>query len=117
MNFIEIKPPRRFTAGSVEIQHCANVELHPDEQVTFMTETGKEYDVMRKSWGYFATPSINHRLKKFGLRVVLIQDSMNKRFICLVEEGKEGEFRSFLNNDKASILCWFGSDESVEKLI
>jgi len=110
MNFIEIKPPRRFTAGNVEIQHCANVELQPEEQVTFITESGKEYDVMRKSWGYFATPSINHRLKKFGLRAVLIQDSTGKRFVCLVEEGKNEMFLSFLDTDKACILCWLDDD-------
>jgi len=115
MNFTEIKPPRRFVAGDVEVQHCANVALQSDEQVTFITESGKEYDVMRKSWGFFATPSINHRLKNFGLRGVLIQDSADKRFVCLVEEGKEDRFLSFLNTDKARILCWL--DEEIPEII
>jgi hypothetical protein len=117
MKITEIKPPRKFRVPSIEISHCANIELSPDEQVTFVTESGKEYDVMRKSWGYFATPSINNRLKRFGLRAVLIQDSGAKLFVCLVEQGKEEDFLSYLDIDQARILCWLDNDESVQHLV
>jgi hypothetical protein len=110
MKITEIHPPRQFKAGPVEITHCANITLDPDEQVTFVTESGKEYDVVRKSWGYFATPSVNNRLKKFGLKAVLIQDSKDRVFVCLVEEGKEEEFQSYLDRDQASIRCWLDGD-------
>ena len=41
--------------------------LRNNEQLTF--RNGKsEYDVAKKNWGYYATPSINNRLKKFKFR-------------------------------------------------
>ncbi len=110
MKLTELTPPRQFKAGQVEITHYATIELDPDEQVTFVTKSGKEYDVVRKSWGYFATPSVNNRLKKFGLKAVLIQDSKGKAYVCLVEEGKEEEFQSYLDSDQAIIRCWLDDD-------
>ena len=40
------------------------VYLAPNEQLTFVTENKNRYDVARKYWGFYATPSINSRLKK-----------------------------------------------------
>lgn len=113
MNINHIQPPRVFKAG-VHISHCADIELKADEQVTFVTESKKEYDVVRKSWGFFATPSINNRLKKFGFRTAIIEDSIGKIFLCLVEEGKEEEFESFLKSDESHIFCWL-DDQFIKK--
>ncbi len=106
MKIYEIVPPRRYFVRSIEISHCANINLNPDEQVTFTTNSGKEYDVMKKSWGFIATPSINNRLKNFGYKTALIEDSTGKLFICLVEEDKEDEFRQYLLHDNAKIQRW-----------
>jgi len=106
MNIDEIVPPRKYSVRSIEISHCANIFLNPDEQVTFTTDSGKEYDVMKKSWGFFATPSINNRLKNFGYKTALIKDSTGKMFICLVEEDKVEEFHQYLELDKGKIQCW-----------
>jgi len=115
MKIDEIIPPRRFKVGSGEIHHCANIQLDPDEQVTFVTDSGREYDIMKKSWGFFATPSLNSRLKKFGFRTALVEDSGEKRFICLVEADKEEEFSGYLEQDNAKVLCWL-SDSSYSLL-
>ena len=50
--------PRRFAVGNadkIEIRDCGNLALEPDEQVTLVTESGAEYDVARKDWGFYAT--------------------------------------------------------------
>ena len=64
-------PPRRFAAGfgprPIEMRDYGRLELDPDEQVTFTTPRGGEYDVARKDWGFYATPSLNGRLRGFGL--------------------------------------------------
>ena len=82
-------PPRTFMVGQgVEIKDCGRVSLDADEQLTFVTESGAEYDVARKDWGFYASPSLNGRLKQFGLRGVLIQNKESKRyFLLLVEKG------------------------------
>src|SRR5438105_15753607 len=70
-------PPRAFQVGRTEkiwIRDCAHISLEPDEQVTFLTGEGAEYDVARKDWGFYATPSLNSRLARFGLRGVLVRN-------------------------------------------
>src|SRR4051812_30774923 len=86
-----IEPPRVFRTGRgdpIEIKDCARIELAPDEQVTFVTPDGKEYDVARKSWGFYATPSLNGRLLDFGLRAVLVRSHVGKHYLFLVESGR-----------------------------
>ena len=65
MKFEPIEPPRRFVVGAhedVELSDCGRVALDPDEQISLTTDAGAEYDVTRKDWGFYATPSLNERL-------------------------------------------------------
>jgi len=60
-----LNPPRRFDpdgTGRFAVLDAGGIELAADEQVTFCSVTGSEYDVTRKAWGYYATPSLNARL-------------------------------------------------------
>ena len=120
MNFKRLDPPREFRVGSggaIGLKDCGRVQLDPDEQVTFETEAGGEYDVVRKSWGFYATPSLNARLRKFGLRAVLTRGAGGKRiFVLLVERGREDEFHAYLGQTGMTILCWLDSDEAVRNL-
>ena len=99
MRFSPVKPPRVFPVGlgrSIRMKDCARIKLEADEQVTFTAPSGAEYDVARKSWGYYATPSMNGRLKGFGLRAVLVRNGFGKLYLMLVEKGKEAGFRAYV---------------------
>lgn len=118
---IDVKdPPRSFVvkgAGLEDVLYdCAHIELKPNEQVTFKTPEGTEYDVTRKSWGYYATPSTNGRLKSFGLRAALIKASTGRYFVMLVESGKVAEFQRYLDDDKQLLLCWLDDDTHLARL-
>lgn len=114
MNVTEIDPPRVFTVGEppLELRHCANVELDPDEQVTLTSASGTEFDVVRKSWGYYGTPSLNRRLPDHGLRPALAL-SRGAMYVMLVESGHEGEFASYLDGQGMELVCWLDSDDAV----
>ena len=119
MKISEIIPPREFATGrqvAITVRHCANIELAPDEQVTFLSEGGSEYDVVRKSWGYYATPSLNGRLRNHGLRAALMENSLGKAFLLLVENGREQELGEYMASEEQRLLCWLDSDEAVERL-
>ena len=92
MKFDENRPPRRFSVGDeahIEMKDCGTLSLEPDEQVTLVTNDMAQYDVARKDWGFYATPSLNGRLSSFGLRAVLIRNRTTGRyFVLLVEKGK-----------------------------
>ena len=93
-----VDPPRSFrvgTDGEIELRHIAEVELAPDEVVTFKTASGTEADIVRKSWGYYWAGSLNERLPAHGLRPVIVRDARGKGFLMLVEEGREREFAAY----------------------
>jgi len=108
----KIEPPRAFHVGRnrIMMKDCAHIELDDSEQVTFLSESGAEYDVVRKSWGFYATPSLNDRLLGFGLHGVLIEGQDGKFFIFLVEEGKEDAFKQYCVLEKLSIACWLNDE-------
>ena len=101
--------PRIFVVGKdikTTISHEADIELIPNEQVTFLTDSGSELDFVRKSWGYYATPSVNKRLKKFGFKTALIQNEKGNIYVCVVESLKIELFQKYCINRKQTILIW-----------
>ena len=38
--------------------------------------------LQKKNWGFYSTPSINGRLKKFGLKCALIKNKNTQKIIC-----------------------------------
>ena len=120
MKYDSIDPPREFPVGQYEkiiIKDCGKIEMNPDEQVTFVTPTGTEYDVARKSWGYYATPSLNGRLKNFHLRGALMRGETGKLWVALIEQGQESDFEAYLIMEHLTLVCWLDSDEQVDKLV
>src|SRR5690349_14258456 len=106
MNFAIKDPPREFDVGILRLKDCGHILLEPDEQVTFLTESGGEYDVVRKSWGFYATPSLNGRLERFNLRGALVKSRKPQYFLMLIERGKEVLFQQYLEGAQLTVLCW-----------
>jgi 2-polyprenyl-3-methyl-5-hydroxy-6-metoxy-1,4-benzoquinol methylase len=114
-----LEPPRVFRTGRgepIEIKDCARIALDANDQVTFTTETGGEYDVARKSWGFYATPSLNGRLLNFGLRAVLVRSHVGKHYLFLVERGHEAEFGSYLEAEQNAVVRWLDNDEDLQAI-
>lgn len=113
MRIERIEPPREFSAGGVTLHHSANVELSADEQITLVSPSGSEYDVVRKSWGYYATPSTNRRLAAHGLRAALTAGTDGKVALLLVERGHEPEFERYLTDQQMRLVSWLDTDEAA----
>jgi hypothetical protein len=119
MNFDAHDPPRVFQVGLgeiIDLKDCGDVRLAPDDQVTFLTESGAEYDVARKDWGFYATPSLNGRLERFGLRGVLVKNRKAQYFVMLVERGKEDLFQHYLDVESLVIVAWLDGSAALENL-
>jgi hypothetical protein len=119
MQFKENSPPRSYKTGldkKVVIKDCGRLMLEPDEQVTFLTDSGCEYDVTRKDWGFYATPSLNVRLERFHLRAVLVRNASDRYFVMLVEKGKERLFDSYIRSEALTIVCWVDSLENLQRI-
>lgn len=120
MKFTPIEPPRRFEVTGAGLRlmlsDCARIDLAPDEQVTFTTPGSAEYDVVRKEWGFYATPSTNGRLAAFGLRTALVRNRQNRLFVMLVEKDREAAFHAYVVADRQQLVCWLDTDADVERL-
>ncbi len=116
MDVRERKPPRRFAVGpkgaQATLAHCADVALEPDEMVSFVTASGTEFDVVRKAWGYYATPSLNARLPEKGLRPALV-GSTTRRYVLLAEPARLDEFHAYLKSQHMTVIAWLDVDEVV----
>jgi len=119
MKLQTINPPRKYTVGSgppVTISDCAHISLQPDEQVTFKTEAGGEYDVARKNWGFYATPSVNSRLPGFGLSTALVKNQSGNVFVMLVEKGGEDAFEQYLQEETLHVIGWLSDPETLNTI-
>lgn len=119
MRFDIKDPPRRFPVGdgTHSIADCGSLRLDADEQVTLLTDDGGEYDVARKDWGFYATPSLNGRLLGFGLHGVLIRNRGTGRyFVLLVEQGKEPAFDAYCRRENLAVVCWLDDTAKLDRL-
>jgi hypothetical protein len=119
MKFEPKQPPREFEVGFDKkgvIRDCGAMYLTPDEQITFKTDDGKEYDVTRKNWGFYAGPSLNGRLADFSLRAVLVKNRVERYFVLLIERGKEGDFNRYVAEEPLQIIAWLDTTENLRRL-
>ena len=120
MKIIKKNKPRKFIVGikkNVTIKDCAKIFLNKNEQITFIGKNNLEYDVARKDWAFYATPSMNGRLKKFGLKSSLVRNkTSNMFFVLLVEKNKKKEFYKYLKKENCEIITWLDSDKMLNKI-
>jgi hypothetical protein len=116
-----VDPPRRFGVGTRggTLEHVGDVALEHDEVVTFHTDSGTQLDVTRKSWGYYATPSLNGRLREHGLRAALAvgvpraEGEPERMYVLLVEAGREHEFQEYVDAERMRVVGWLDTDAAV----
>jgi hypothetical protein len=116
-----IQPPRAFGVGNRggTLEHVADVELGDDEVVTFRTASETEFDVTRKSWGYYATPSLNGRLREHGLRAALAvgvprsDGEPERMYLLLVEAGREDDFQTYIDAEHMRVVGWLDTDAAI----
>jgi len=109
MKIIKNEPPRVFRVGEggkIAISDCGRIHLDPDEQVTFVTESGKEHDFAAKSWGFYATPSVNSRLVNQGFKTTLVKTPGGRYFIMVVDKDRLSDFEAYLKAEKDEVVEW-----------
>lgn len=100
---------RRFSVGlrEVELSHVASLALESDEMVTFVSEGGREYDVTLKEWGYYATPSVGGRLRRFGMRAALMRNvDSGQSFVVLVFNDRLAAWQQYMESENEELVVW-----------
>ena len=95
--------------SDIVLKDCGKIILNDNEQVTFSDKYNKknDYDVTKKNWGYYATPSINGRLKKNNfISYIVLNKSTNLFFIMIVHKNKKNLFLKYLKKENLKIVTW-----------
>ena len=109
---------RKFKTGitDIVIRHVADLKLKNDELITFKVSNKTEYDVTRKNWGFYSTPSINKRLLKFGFESAITHNpNYGTYFMMIVEKNKKKEFIKYLKSQDMVLITWL-TKKKLEKI-
>jgi len=113
------KKPRKYNVGlnnNITIKDLGKIELKPNEQLTF-TNGKYEYALCKKDWGFYSTPSINKRLKKFNFEVYLVKNSLNNIYLWTIEKKNKNKFLKYLKDENHTIVTRLDNFLSEEDLI
>lgn len=107
---LEIKDsPRKFQPRKdrdIIISDLGNVMLEPNEQLTFVNSEGMCHDFAAKDWGFYATPSINGRLKNEGFKTALVRNEFHQIYVMVVNPAKLELFQKYCVEEDQEILEW-----------
>lgn len=116
MIFNPKEPPREFSVGrndQISILDCGIIELEPNEQVSFVTEKGNEYDVVKKDWGFYATPSLDGRLHQQGFQPHLVRSiDTGRHYLLLVEDGYRDDALEYFETEGLESVAIFDIESS-----
>jgi len=109
-----VKRNRKFLVGknkNITLKDIGSIFLNNNENITFKTlKNQKEYDICKKSWGFYATPSLNKRLIKFGYNAALVTSKdFNTYAILIVEKEKKKSFFKYLISQNMFLICWLNN--------
>ncbi len=107
MRLAEKSPPRVFhPAPGIAISDCGDVHLAADEQVTMVTASGRRMDVAAKDFGFYATPSVNGRLKGEGFKTALVRNTAGQVYVMVVEQERMDRFDAYCVAEGQTVLEW-----------
>ena len=74
------------------------------------------YDVGKKNWGYYATPSINQRLEDNNFKTALVRNSQDRIYIMLVEKENIKKFKKYCKDEKLIVIIWLNDKKKINKI-
>lgn len=120
MKITRLNPPRKFLVGAppqITLSDCGSIKLNPDEQITFLTDKKNQYDIVKKEWGFYATPSLNGRLPSFSIKPFLVKNLDSGRFfILLLEKGKDNIFEEYCKKENIAVIAELDDQNDLSKI-
>lgn len=113
-----IRKNRKFKVGITKttMTHIGDLKLANDEVLTVKAGKNKEYDITRKNWGFYSTPSINKRLLTYGFESAITYNTKRARyFMQIVEKNKKKEFKKYLKSQGMILITWL-TKQKLDKI-
>jgi hypothetical protein len=84
--------------------------MEEDELLSIYHPKGNKYDVVCKSWGFYATPSFNPSLNKEGFFVFSIRNELGRIYVVLVRSENISDFEAYCLSEKLKITRWLETE-------
>ncbi len=114
-----IRNKRKFIVGkrkNIILTDVGSIFLNDNENITLKNQKKMEYDICKKNWGYYGTPSLNKRLDKFGFIAAIAKNKALKTFaVMIVEKRKKKLFLKYLKKEDMILICWL-SESNLKKI-
>jgi len=87
---------------NILITETAKIKLKSNEQISFYSQNlnKTENEICKKSWGYYLTPSIDSRLKKYGQKIFVMKNLKKNSYLVIVNNSKLKEFKIYCKAEK-----------------
>ncbi len=108
MRVVKKKIPRKFLVSkknNIILKDVGKVFLNNNENLSLIGNNNKTYEICRKDWGYYATPSINFRLRKNGFKTALIKQN-KKLFVVIVDKNEMKSFNNYRKIENYKLVKW-----------
>ena len=73
--------------------------------MSLIGNNNKTYEICRKDWGYYATPSINFILIKNGFKTAIIKKK-KKLFVVIVDKNEMKSFNNYRKIENYKLVKW-----------
>ena len=106
MRVYKRKRPRKFVANkktNLILSDVGKITLNKNEHITIQTKN-KKHDICAMNWGFYATSSLNRRLKLQGFKTFLVKNFYNKLFVMIVENRKKNLFKKYCKQESLRIV-------------
>lgn len=87
-----------------EFRDVGDLTLEENELISLRTNSGRQHDIVAKSWGYYLSPSLNKRLYDEGFKTALVKNSQNRLYVMTVEIDKLEEFLQYLKETGEELI-------------
>lgn len=98
------KTKRSWTVGNkkdIIITEKLKIKLNDNEQVSFVGNKRKtNYEICKKNWGYYISPSIDKRLKNYGHVVYITKNKKGQVYLMAVNLKKINKFILYCKKEK-----------------
>jgi hypothetical protein len=109
MKFDRHEPPREFSPyPGIRLRDIGDLYLAEDEQITVRLAADRGNDVVRKSWGFYLTNSLNGTLRHQGIKTALVCSSGSEArlYVLLVDRDRVEEFTAYLASFQLHLVRW-----------
>lgn len=103
------KQKRVFAVGKKQdilIEDLGGIKLNNNELLSLTCSGDARHEVVAKNWGFYATQSVNKRLREYRVKTALAKNNDNTVYVLLVSEDKLEQFEQYCVSEGLEVIFW-----------